>query len=214
MADAASRSPLKTRTKIALSVFALVVLAGVLGFLMVLKHGFSARDEPTAVEAFFARRVRRLAVPRAAREMTNPVKLNEEALSEARAHFADHCASCHGNDGRGQTKIGQNLYPRVPDMASSKTQSLSDGELFYVIKHGIRLTGMPAWGEDTPEDDRESWKLVHFIQHLPDITPEEIEEMTELNPKTRAEFKEEDAIRRFLEGGEAPRPDEDREHKH
>ncbi len=205
---------MKAQTKIALSVFALVVLAGVLGFLMVLKHGFSARDEPTAVEAFVARRVRHLAVPRAAREMTNPVELNEDVLSEARAHFADHCAWCHGNDGRGQTTIGQNLYPRAPDMASSKTQSLSDGELFYVIKHGIRLTGMPAWGEDTPEDDRESWKLVHFIRHLPDITPEEIEEMTELNPKTRAEFEEEEAIRRFLEGGEAPRPHEDPKHKH
>ncbi len=205
---------MKTRTQITLSVFALVVLAGVLGFLMVLKHGFSARDEPTAVEAFVARRVRHLAVPRAAREMTNPVELNEEVLSEARAHFADHCASCHGNDGRGQTTIGQHLYPRAPDMASSKTRSLSDGELFYVIEHGIRLTGMPAWGEDTPEDDRESWKLVHFIRHLPDITPEEIEEMKELNPKTRAEFKDEDAIRRFLEGGEVPPPREVHEHKH
>ncbi len=205
---------MKTRTKIALSLFALVVFAGVLGLLTVLRHGFSARDEPTALEAFAARRMRHLAVPRAAREMTNPVKLNEEVLSEARAHFADHCASCHGNDGRGQTTIGQNLYPRAPDMASSKTQSLSDGELFYIIKHGIRLTGMPAWGEDTPEDDRESWKLVHFIRHLPDVTPEEVEEMKELNPKTRAEFSEEDAIRRFLEGGEVPRPHEDHKHRH
>ena len=90
---------MKTRAKLALSVFSLVVLGGVLGFLMVLKHGFSARDEPTAVEAFVARRVRQLAVPRDAREKTNSVKLNEEVLSEARAHFADHCASCHGNDG-------------------------------------------------------------------------------------------------------------------
>ncbi len=144
------------RTKVGLLIVAMMALGGVLAFSMVLRHGFSARDEPTAVEAFFARRVRHLAVPRAAREMTNPVKLNEEVLSEARAHFADHCASCHGNNGRGQTTIGQNLYPRAPDMASPETQSLSDGELFYVIRQGIRLTGMPAWGGDTPEDDRES----------------------------------------------------------
>ena len=205
---------MKTRAKIALSVFALVALAGVLGFLMVLKHGFSARDEPTAIEAFVARRMRHLAVPSSARNMVNPVELTGEILSESRAHFADHCASCHGNDGRGQTTIGQNLYPRTPDMASSKIQSLSDGELFYVIKHGIRLTGMPAWGEDTPEDDIESWKLVHFIRHLPDITPEEIEEMEELNPKTRAEFEEEEAIRRFLEGGETSQPPKQHKHAH
>ncbi len=202
------------RTKVGLLLFAMVALGGVLAFSMVLRHGFSARDEPTAVEAFFARRVRHLAVPRAAREMTNPVKLNEELLSEARAHFADHCASCHGNNGRGQTTIGQSLYPRAPDMASAKTQSLSDGELFYIIKHGIRLTGMPAWGKDTPEDDRESWKLVQFIRHLPDVTPAEIEEMKELNPKTRAEFEEEEAIRRFLEGGETPPPPNQHEHTH
>ncbi len=205
---------MKTRTKIALSAFALVALAGVLGFLMVLKHGFSARDEPTALEAFVARRMRHLAVPSSARNMANPVELTGEILSEARDHFADHCASCHGNDGRGQTTIGQNLYPRAPDMASSKIQSLSDGELFYIIKHGIRLTGMPAWGEDTPEDDQESWKLVHFIRHLPDITPEEIEEMKELNPKSRAEFEEEEAIRRFLEGGETPPPPKQHKHTH
>ena len=205
---------MKTQTKIALSLSALVVLAGALGFRMVLEHGFSARDEPTALEAYVARRVRHLAVPRAARETTNPVERNEEILSDAGAHFADHCAGCHGNDGRGQTSIGQNLYPRAPDMASRTTQSLSDGELFYVIKHGIRLTGMPAWGEDTPEADRESWKLVHFIRHLPDITPEEVEEMKELNPKSRAEFEEEEAIRRFLEGEEVPQPREVHKHKH
>ncbi len=136
--------------------------------------------------------------------MQNPLLLTDEVLAEARAHFADHCALCHGNDGTGQTKIGQNLYPKAPDMGSSQTQSLSDGELFYVIKEGIRLTGMPAWGEDTPEDDQESWQLVHFIRHLPDITPEEIAEMEDLNPKSRQEFEQEEEIRRFLLGDEIP----------
>ncbi len=201
-------------TKVGLLLVATVALGGVFAFWMVLRQGFSARDDPTALEAFFARRVRHLAVPRAARQTANPLKLDEELLSGARAHFADHCASCHGNDGRGQTTIGQRLYPRAPDMASPKTQSLSDGELFYIIKQGIRLTGMPAWGEDTPEDDRESWKLVRFIRHLPDITAAEIEEMKELNPRTRAEFEEEEAIRRFLEGGEAPQPPKQHEHTH
>ncbi len=136
--------------------------------------------------------------------MQNPVPLTEEVLAEARAHFADHCALCHGNDGTGQTKIGQNLYPKAPDMGSSGTQSLADGELFYIIKQGIRLTGMPAWGEDTPEDDEGSWQLVHFIRHLPNITPEEIAEMEDLNPRSRSEFEQEEEIRRFLAGEEIP----------
>ncbi len=199
-------------TKVGLLVFAIIILGGVFALVIMLGRGFSARDEPSAVEAFIARRLRHLAVPRAARTMENPVPLTEDVLVEARAHFADHCALCHGNDGSGQTQIGQNLYPKAPDMASSTTQSLSDGELFYIIKNGVRLTGMPAWGEDTPDHDRESWKLVHFIRHLPAITSEEIEEMKEMNPKTRAEFEEEGEIRRFLAGEDVPSTHS--EHKH
>ncbi len=192
------------RTKVGLLIFAIIALGGVLALVNVLRYGFSARDEPTAIEAFVARRLRHLAVPRAARKMRNPIPLAPAILADARAHFADHCAVCHGNDGKGQTQIGRNLYPKAPDMASSATQLLSDGELFYIIKNGVRLTGMPAWGEDNSEHDRESWKLVHFIRHLPEITPEEIEEMKEMNPKTRAEFEEEEEIRRFLGGEEVP----------
>ncbi len=194
----------------------LVVIALALGAMLaivdVLRHGIGAREEPTALEAFAARRLRHLAVPGAARKMENPVPLMEEILSEAKAHFADHCAICHGNDGRGATAIGRNLYPKAPDMTSNATQSLSDGEVFHIIKNGIRLTGMPAWGEDTPEGDNESWKLVHFIRHLPRITPEELEEMKGMNPKTRAEFLEEEEIRKFL--GDEDGPPVHPKHKH
>ena len=94
-------------TKVGLLVFTIIVLGGVFALAIMLGHGFSARDEPTAVEAFIARRLRHLAVPRAARTMENPVPPTEDVLVEARAHFADHCALCHGNDGSGQTQIGQ-----------------------------------------------------------------------------------------------------------
>ncbi len=185
-------------------VLAVLGLGGVIVMFPSWTHGFSARDEPMAIEAFIARRMRRHALPRGARELRNPVPLTEQALSEARAHFADHCSLCHGNDGRGQTAMGRNLYPKAPDMSSGGTQSLADGEIFYIIKNGIRLTGMPAWGQDTPEDDRQSWELVHFIRHLPQITPEEVDAMKEANPKTREELAEEEETRRFLEGGEPP----------
>src|SRR5215831_18601638 len=79
-------------------------------------RGFSARDEPTAVEAFVARRLRRLATPRAVRDLQNPVQASPDVLSRAMAHFADHCAICHGNDGKGATLMGRGLYPRPPDM--------------------------------------------------------------------------------------------------
>jgi mono/diheme cytochrome c family protein len=172
-----------------------------------LRGGLSARDEPGGIEKLVARQARHLAVPRAARELRNPLPLTPELLAEARAHFADHCALCHGNDGRGKTQVGQGLYPKSPDMTLPETQSLPDGELFFIIKNGIRLTGMPAWGGDTPEDDRASWKLVHLIRHFPAMTEEETREMEALNPVSPGELKERQDEERFLErGGEPPAP--------
>src|SRR6266850_1286232 len=88
--------------KIRLAIIVLIVggVATAVGLLLV--HGISARDQPTAVEAFVARWLRHLAVPRSARQAQNPIPATPDVLAEARAHFADHCASCHGNDGGGQ----------------------------------------------------------------------------------------------------------------
>lgn len=85
-------------------------------------------------------------------------------------------------------------------MRAETTQSLSDGELFSIIEHGIRLTGMPGWGNGTPEGERESWELVHFVRRLPTLTDEDIERMGALNPKSPAERKEDEDARRFLAG--------------
>jgi mono/diheme cytochrome c family protein len=186
------------RLLIALAAVAAVAVA--VAFYGLIQHGVSARDEPTTAEAFVARRLRHLAVPRAGREAANPVPSGPEVLARARAHFADHCASCHGNDGRGRTKMGQGLYPKAPDMTSPETQNLSDGEILHIIENGVRLTGMPAWGEAGSHDLTESWELVHFIRHLPKLTPEELAQMESLNPKSRKEFDEEEQIRRFLAG--------------
>lgn len=184
---------------------AIGVAAAAMPFVAVLRHGFSARDEPWQVEAFIARRVRRLAIPSGARDATNPFSSTSEILADARAHFADHCATCHANDGSGDTAIGRAFYPPAPDMREVWTQSLSDGELFYIIHNGIRFTGMPAWGPEDPKDDEGSWKLVHFIRHLPKVTAEEITEMKTMNPKSREEIKEEEAKEKFLRGDDMPR---------
>jgi len=194
-------------TKVALTMILVAVGTGIAGVAMLLQHGFSARDEPMPIEAFVARRLRILAIPRSAREMRNPIiSLSKDLLAEARAHFADHCAICHANDGSGDTQIGRNLYPKAPDMRKSDTQSLSDGELFYIIHNGIRLTGMPAWGSDSVEADQDSWKLVHFIRHLPRITADELDEMKKMNPKSRHDIEEEEEAKRFLMGEEAESP--------
>ncbi|MEO7144714.1 MAG: c-type cytochrome [Bryobacteraceae bacterium] len=66
-------------------------------------------------------------------------------LADARAHWADHCAACHANNGSGDTAMGKHTYPPTPDMRQAETQNLTDGELFYIIQNGSRLTRMPSW---------------------------------------------------------------------
>jgi mono/diheme cytochrome c family protein len=85
-------------------------------------------------------------------------------------------------------------------MRRPRTQDLTDGELFAIIKNGVRLTGMPAWGDPSGRDDADTWKLVHFIRHLPKITPAEVEQMKEMNPISPAEMKERQAEEEFLKG--------------
>jgi len=89
-----------------------------------IRRGFSARDNPSVVETYVAETARRLSVPASERNATNPFPPIPEVLTEARAHFADHCATCHGNDGSGKTQIGQNLYPKTPDMRLPDTPPL------------------------------------------------------------------------------------------
>jgi mono/diheme cytochrome c family protein len=96
--------------------------------------------------------------------------------------------------------MGRGLYPRPPDLTAAPTQALSDGELFYIVENGVRLTGMPAFGgAGRPE---ESWRLVHFIRHLPSQTKEETLRMEKLNPHTAAEWKELQADEDFLGGAD------------
>src|SRR6059058_3369380 len=181
---------------IALVVIAIAIAASLL------HGGLSAKATPTRLEAFVARNARHLAIPGNARLMENPVLDSPEIQREARLHFADHCAICHGNDGSGDTPIGNGLYPKPPDLRRSATQDLSDGELFWIIENGVRFTGMPAFSSEADHmaggnhsNGQDSWKLVHFIRHLPHLTVTERLEMERYNPKgpeDRTEEQEED----------------------
>lgn len=179
---------------------ALAMGGGVYG-LAVARRGFSAREEPSALEAKVARAARGFSVPERARGLKNPLEpLSPRALADARAHWGDHCAVCHAADGSGKTPIGQGLYPRAPDMRAAPTQGLSDGELYWIIQNGIRLTGMPAWGQAHEEEgNRDSWALVGLIRRLPRLSPEELEEIKAAQPKSQHEIDEERSEDEFLD---------------
>ena len=170
----------------------------------VLHDGLSAKATPTRLEALLARNARHLAIPRKARLMENPVLDSPEIQREARLHFADHCAICHGNDGSGDTPIGDGLYPKPPDLRLPATQNLSDGELFWIIENGVRFTGMPAFTSNQHNragnhgNGQDSWKLVHFIRHLAHLSEVERLEMERYNPKGPEDRAEDEEENEFL----------------
>ena len=100
------------------------------------------------------------------------------------------------------TMFGNGLYPKPPDLRLAPAQNLTDGEIFYILENGIRMSGMPAFGGVDSEEA--SWKLVYFIRHLPQLTPAEEAQMGELNPKGPEEMKESADETQFLNGGGPP----------
>src|SRR5580765_529363 len=152
-----------------------------------IRRGFSARNNPSAIETLIATTARQLAVPSQYRQLRNPLSSSSD-LHAGLQHLADPCPTCHANDGGGDTLFGKGLYPKPPDMRQKETQNKSDGELYYTIENGIRLSGMPAFGEEHAKTrDMETWDLVLFVRHLPNQTAEELQQMERLNPETEME---------------------------
>jgi mono/diheme cytochrome c family protein len=186
------------KKKIAIGLLLLVIGALVVGAYM-MQRGFSTRTEPMHMEKVLATTIRGGAVPSRYKTMKNPVAATPEVIHDGMAHWADHCAACHANNGSGDTMYGKTMYPRPPDMRQKDTQVMSDGELYYTIDNGVRLSGMPAFG-DPGDDDVASWKLVAFIRHLPQLADAEETEMQHLNPKSPDEIQEEKEEEDFLKG--------------
>jgi mono/diheme cytochrome c family protein len=205
---------MKATIRAFLLLVACVVVLGGLAAYAIASRGLSTRVQPSVVEESIARAMRRLATPRSMRDTRNPVEASPEVMEEALAHFADHCAACHANDGSGGTDLGRSFYPPAPDMRQRGTQQLTDGELFSIIENGIRLTGMPAWGTGTTDGEHGSWALVHFIRKLPSLTADDVARMEALNPRSPQEFRDEEEARRFLAGENASPGQPMPSHKH
>jgi predicted CXXCH cytochrome family protein len=162
-------------------ILAALVIVGAVYFVMVLRHGFRATDEPTAVERVAARAMRDFAIPSNAKHAHTPFEPTSDNISEAREIFLAQCQSCHGKDGSGITPIGRNLYPKPPDLRMPQTQNLTDGEIHYIIQNGVRLTAMPAWGNLHETEGDNSWKLVLYVRYLAHIAPSEVAEQQQIS---------------------------------
>ena len=138
------------------------VMSAMLGALLA---GCTADKPPSDEETSLANAAKDVVIPLEAGKMTNPLPDTAEVVSQGQEVFLGSCAQCHGPEARGDANIGRNMYPPAMDLHSAHVQHWSDGELFWIIRNGVRLTGMPSWQSSISEND--TWKLARFIHNLP-----------------------------------------------
>jgi mono/diheme cytochrome c family protein len=144
-------------------VVVIVLLAGWIG---VSNFKLAAIPEPGANETALATRAKHFLIARASREGIPP-RPRDRAASAVQGDklYAISCSLCHGEDGRATSPMGRWMYPRAADLSSPQTQSYSDEQLFWVVKNGIRLSGMPGFGK--LETDEHIWNMVDHLRTLP-----------------------------------------------
>ncbi|MFO1248634.1 MAG: c-type cytochrome [Alphaproteobacteria bacterium] len=148
--------------------FIALMLVGAAAYALLLPGLSVARNEPSALEVRVATWLLHASVPSAEKNKTNPLNAQPDAANIRAGHdlFTAKCETCHAYDGGGKTELGAGTFPRPPALRAL-APSLSDGEIFYHIRNGIRNTAMPAWNFP----DRQVWQLVTYIRHLAAIAP-------------------------------------------
>jgi len=154
---------MKRRAVVIFVVFALGIAVIILAFTQV---QLSALQEPGKLETFLATQAKSILIYRDSRSGIPPAPNNLQAsVEEGDTLYGTDCAMCHGSDGHTLTDNGRWMYPRASDLTSLGVQQYSDRELFWIIKNGIRFSGMPGFGK--VESDEHIWDLVRYLRTLP-----------------------------------------------
>ena len=130
----------------------------------------------TARERSVAVRAKDIEVPN---DLADPKRITLGA-----GQYAEMCAGCHLAPGMKRTEIARGLYPRAPELR--RKGRLTPAEQFWVVKHGIKMTGMPAWG--VTHDDEVLWDVVAFLRKLPDLSADQYQALVKSAPKTHDEM--------------------------
>jgi len=154
------------RTLIVFLAAALFVAFGIVGFTYSGLYNVGASSPHSTFSNWLMSTTSRASIRRRAGEVDVP-NLDDDELVRAGANdFDAMCVGCHGAPGQEPEAMGQGLNPSAPDLADSAAH-LSPAELFWVTKHGIKMTGMPAWG--VTHDDDALWPVVALLARLPEL---------------------------------------------
>lgn len=149
----------------------LIVILAAIGVAATGSFNVAAVSSPSRLEQTITAFTLDRSIARRASGSRNPFSSTAENLRVGLAHYKENCVSCHGAPGVPESEAGMGLNPSAPDLTLPRIQKMSDGELFWVISNGIRMTGMPAFSLTHKPD--EIWKIVGFVRHLPELTDPE-----------------------------------------
>lgn len=149
----------------------LVILAAAAGaFIYSGLYNIGADRPHSKLVASALTQLRENAIEHHARDIEVPADLNDsKRVSAGAGLYAGMCTGCHLGPGLGKSEISQGLYPPAPELA--KVSDLSPAEQFWIIKHGVKFSAMPAWGKT--HDDQLIWDMVAFLRRLPRMSPEQ-----------------------------------------
>lgn len=151
------------------------ILVAVIGAYLILRSGLipaNADAKPGGLELWAASRSLNATLRSQAPKQTNPVALSSANLIEGISLYGQHCAICHGTaaGASSASPVAKGLYPAPPQLAEDGVEDDPDGVSYWKIKHGIRLTGMPAWGLSL--SDQQIWTLALFLKHMDRLPPD------------------------------------------
>ncbi len=166
----------------------LLVALGAGLFLWTGAYNVAASSPPGKMETRLATFALNKSIQKRAPATKNPLSASPDVLRAGLSHYRENCVVCHGALGVDASEFGEGLNPPAPDLTLPRVQERPDGEMFWIVSNGIRMTGMPAFSPTHKEG--EIWKIVAFLRHLPELTPEE---QRELKARTEEEHHHEEA---------------------
>jgi mono/diheme cytochrome c family protein len=148
------------------------ILTGILGAYLFVSFGCmpaNADAKPPALEKWAAHKSLKATIAREAPSGENPAALSDENLIAGVKLYAANCAVCHGAADAQASNIAKGLYQHAPQLAKHGVEDDPDGENYWKIFHGIRMTGMPAYHGTLTE--QQIWQLTLFLKNMDKLTP-------------------------------------------
>jgi mono/diheme cytochrome c family protein len=149
---------------------AVAIGAAIIVFIVMPRLYWGAIGKPSQPERWVAHYVLGRWVRANAPAQTNPIPATPENLAAGQREYDEHCAFCHGLDGSARDEPRADFYPPIARL-SGGVRDMSDGEVYYIVFNGIRMTAMPGFGATHSPD--ELWKIILWVRHFPQLTPQE-----------------------------------------